>query len=295
MASIDSGCNQTAIPFVSVLMTAYNREKFIAEAIESVLNSEYLNFELIVVDDASNDKTVEIVKRYATIDHRVHLYRNERNLGDYPNRNRAAKYAKGKYLVTVDSDDTMYPGVLEKWVREMETHQARFGIFSHLGNLEPTVLSSEEVLKTHFFHRPILSFGPCATIVLRSYFLEKMQYPEKYGPANDMYHHIKLAASTPVLFFPFPLVNYRLHELQEKNNTYSYLYNNYRYLRDALVEIPLPLLKKDIRYLSKKNKRRFVINLVKFWLETRDWKRTAKAVQYAQFSINDFLTGLLHI
>lgn len=85
-------------PLVSILMTAYNREKYIAEAIESVLASTYTNFELIIVDDCSADRTLEIAKSYEEKDKRIKIYINEKNLGDYPNRNKAASLAKGVYL-----------------------------------------------------------------------------------------------------------------------------------------------------------------------------------------------------
>ncbi len=94
---------------VSVLMTAYNRQKYIAAAIESVLASAYSNFELIIVDDHSNDDTVNIARAYAARDNRIRVYVNEKNLGDYPNRNKAASYAKGEFLKYVDSDDYLYP------------------------------------------------------------------------------------------------------------------------------------------------------------------------------------------
>ena len=86
-------------PLVSVLMTSYNRENYIAEAIESVLASTYKNFELIIVDDRSKDRTVEIARSYESKDDRVKVYINEKNLGDYPNRNKAASYAKGFYIM----------------------------------------------------------------------------------------------------------------------------------------------------------------------------------------------------
>ncbi|MEO8414525.1 MAG: glycosyltransferase family 2 protein [Ginsengibacter sp.] len=100
-----------ARPLVSVLMTAYNREKYIAPAIESVSASTYNNFELIIVYDGSSNNTVNIAKSFASIDHRVSVYVNEKNLGDYPNRNKAASYAKGKYLKYVDSDVISIPTV----------------------------------------------------------------------------------------------------------------------------------------------------------------------------------------
>lgn len=116
-------------PLVSVLMTAYNREKYISDAIESVLASEMGDFELIIVDDCSSDATVEIARDFVRRDTRVRLFVNEKNLNDYPNRNRAASYARGRYLKYLDSDDIMYPHCLGAMVRGMERFpDAGFGL-----------------------------------------------------------------------------------------------------------------------------------------------------------------------
>src|SRR5918993_1638629 len=120
---------QVNVPLVSVLMTAYNREKYIGEAIESVLSSTYTNFELIITDDCSNDRTVPIAKEYADKDGRVKVFVNEKNLGDYKNRNQAASYARGKYIKYLDSDDMMYPYTLQIMVGFMEQFpDAGFGL-----------------------------------------------------------------------------------------------------------------------------------------------------------------------
>ena len=101
-------------PLVSILMTAYNRERYIAEAIESVLAITYRNWELIIVDDCSKDCTTEIAMRYAKKDDRIKVYINEKNLGDYPNRNKAISYASGEYIMFCDSDDKLLPDSVSK-------------------------------------------------------------------------------------------------------------------------------------------------------------------------------------
>lgn len=282
-------------PLVSILMTAYNRQQFIAEAIESVLTTPYENWELIIVDDASKDKTVPIASVYRKQDNRINVYVNEKNLGDYPNRNKAASYAKGKYLVNVDSDDTMFAENLGRWVEEMESQNAEFGIFAKMGNKEPVLLTPAAAIKKHFFEKPILAFGPGATIVKKAYFDRMKGFPERYGPANDMYHHLKLAASSDTLIFPFPLINYRLHESQELNNKYGYLFNNYNYLKDALKELPLPLTEAEIKFLEKKNKRRFLFNIVEYFLKTFNFKKTKEAWKKAGFSFNDSIVAIFHL
>src|SRR5450631_4104476 len=113
---------QNETPLVSVLMTSYNHDEYIAEAIESVLNSTYTNFELIIVDDISKDNSVEIARSYELKDKRIRLFVNEKNLGDYPNRNRAASYAKGKYLKYVDCDDKLFDFSLQYCVQQMEKY-----------------------------------------------------------------------------------------------------------------------------------------------------------------------------
>lgn len=281
-------------PLVSILTTAYNRQEFIAEAIESVLHSTYQNWELIIVDDCSKDNTVAIAKTYAAKDPRIKVYVNEKNLGDYPNRNKAAGYAKGEFLVWVDSDDTMFPDALAKWVAVVQQYGVKFGIFAKMGNKEPVVLPPEKTMHQHFFSKPILSFGPAATITSRDYFKQHNGFPVKYGPANDMYQHLKLASSTDTLIINFPLINYRLHEGQELNNSYGYLYNNYNYLKDALHEINLPLSRKDLLFLSNKNKRRFVVNAFNYLKSTGELKRTFNAIKLAEFSILDFFKALFH-
>src|SRR5678815_4561869 len=92
-------------PSVSVVLTAYNREHYIAESIESVLAQSYGDFELIIVDDASSDRTAAIIESYARTDPRITMEVNDRNLGDYPNRRKAAGLARGRFLKYHDSDD----------------------------------------------------------------------------------------------------------------------------------------------------------------------------------------------
>ena len=108
------------MPLISVLITTYNREQFVSEAIESVLQSTFQDFELIVVDDASVDKTVSVIRNYTDKDSRIKLYINEVNVGDYPNRIKAVQYATGDYIKFVDADDKIYPWTLCAFVSAIE-------------------------------------------------------------------------------------------------------------------------------------------------------------------------------
>src|SRR4051812_49505605 len=106
----------SATPRISVLLTAYNRQDFIAEAIESVLNQSMTDFELVICDDRSTDGTVDTIAAFAGRDSRIRFSINERNLGDYGNRRHAASLARGRLLKYHDSDDVMYRHCLETMV-----------------------------------------------------------------------------------------------------------------------------------------------------------------------------------
>jgi glycosyltransferase involved in cell wall biosynthesis len=269
-------------------MTAYNREKFIEEAIESVLTSTYSNFELIIVDDCSKDRTLSIARTFEAKDNRIRVYVNETNLGDYPNRNKAAGYAKGVFLMNVDSDDAILRDGIENCVKAMNQFpDSGFGIYYGLMGNKPVLINSEIATKDHFFKRPFLLIGPGGTILRREYFNKINRYPVKYGPANDMYFNIKAACFSPIVLLPFEFMNYRRHEGQEINNTYRYLYNNYLYLKDAVHELPLALTEKEKTWIAKKNKRRFFFNTLKYFFRTGDFSKTRQVIKYTQFSFSD--------
>ena len=280
-------------PLVSVLMTAWNRQEFIAEAIESVLASTYTNFELIIVDDCSADNTVAIITAYEKKDTRIKFYVNEKNLGDYANRNRASTYASGEFIMSVDSDDMILQDGIENCVKAMLSFPAeQAGIYFPFTKCLPFALQSKEAIQKHFFEKPFLIVGPGATIIRRSFFEALDKYPEKYGPASDMYFNLKLACHASVLLLPFEFMYYRRHAGQEINNKYSYLVNSYRYLQDALKELPLPLEEKQKKWLHKKSKRRFTVNIIRYFFKTFDYTKTKEAIKKARFTMGDALQGI---
>lgn len=105
---------------VSVIMPAYNREKYIKEAIESVLNQTFQDFELIIIDDGSTDNTVNIIKEFS--DKRIILFQHETNKGVAAARNTGYLAAKGKYIVIADSDDINLPTKLEEQVNFLDNN-----------------------------------------------------------------------------------------------------------------------------------------------------------------------------
>lgn len=107
-------------PIVSVITPAYNAEKYIAETIKSVQGQSFGQWELIVVDDASSDATVQIVQKFVEQDERIKLFANPENIGQGLTRNKAIEIAQGRYIAFLDSDDVWAPSKLEKQVSALQ-------------------------------------------------------------------------------------------------------------------------------------------------------------------------------
>lgn len=101
-------------PIVSIIMPAWNAEKTIQDAIRSVIKQTESNWELIVIDDYSEDETYKRIRWFAARDNRIRIYRNPVNLGVSKTRNRGVKVAKGKWIAFLDSDDIWRADKLEK-------------------------------------------------------------------------------------------------------------------------------------------------------------------------------------
>lgn len=111
-------------PRVSIGLPVYNGENYLREAIESVLAQTFKDFELIISDNASTDRTENICREYAAKDPRVRYYRNEKNLGSAKNFNLAFKLSSGEYFKWLAHDDTLEPQFLERCVELLDRDQS---------------------------------------------------------------------------------------------------------------------------------------------------------------------------
>jgi glycosyltransferase involved in cell wall biosynthesis len=108
-------------PLVSVGLFVYNGERFIEEALNSILNQTFTDFELIISDNASTDRTGEIVQAYAKRDDRIRYYRSEKNMGAGWNARRVYELATGKYFKWAAVDDLIEPDLLRRCVEILES------------------------------------------------------------------------------------------------------------------------------------------------------------------------------
>ena len=250
------------LPLVSLLMTSYNREKYIGFAIESVMASTYSNWELIIVDDRSSDKTLDIAREYEKKDKRIKVYLNEKNLGDYPNRNKAASYAKGKYIKYVDADDAIYPWAVQAEVEMMEKFpEAAYGLDSLIQDdtkMYPILLTPREAYFSHFVKRTgMFHKAPTSSMIKREVFLRENGFRElRMVGDNEMW--LRLSLKYSVLIMPDGMIWSRGHEESESGKlmnkpfiTYHYILVQRQYLEHPDCPLDEPDRKRMHTLLSK--------------------------------------------
>jgi len=254
-------------PAISVLMTTYNREKYVGAAMESVLNSSFKDFELVIVDDRSTDKTVDIVREWQAKDDRVKLFINEQNLGDYPNRNQAAAHATGKYLKYVDADDLIYPwGLQILWECMERFPEAGWGLCSLAQDKArpfPFVLETREAYRYHYLGPGLFHKAPLSSIIKKELF-DAVGGFEPYSHAGDYAMWQKLSLKSPVVCMNQGVVWYREHDDQSSNTQHLHK-KQYLDIKMKFLANPDNKLEKhdllEIQKVERKNKfKSFILN-----------------------------------
>ncbi len=212
-------------PEISLIMSVYNGEEYLSEAVESVLNQTFKRFELIVINDCSTDKTGEILDRYAKLDNRVKVYTNEENLRLPSSLNKGMEYASGKYIARMDADDICLPERLEKQYDFMEKNpnialsSCRFmtlkkGVISSGGCGGKT--DSESVKALLLVTNPILHPG----IIAKADVIKSLGYDKNFTCTEDMELWTRfIMAGYEVRIMPEYLMIYRLHDKQITETT----------------------------------------------------------------------------
>lgn len=173
---------------ISVLMPAYNAADYIREAIDSILNQTFTDFEFVIINDGSTDATEEIILSYS--DERIQYYANECNMGIVTTLNRGIDLCRGKYIARMDADDVSLPDRLEKQVHclDAKRHVVACGtVYAVLGD-EPNMpvdvaTNAEDIL----YDMAIYCQFAHSTMMIRKDTLDqyKLRYREEYKCAED--------------------------------------------------------------------------------------------------------------
>ena len=213
-------------PLVSVLMPNYNCEKYINEAIESILKQTYKNFEFIIIDDSSTDNSWEIIKKYSKKDKRIKCFRNEKNLQIVKTRNKLfEKVSKNsKYLAIMDSDDISHKDRLKKQVHFLEKKENKnVGVVGT--NLIFINENSKEIGKREYkkeiTKKDILIKSPIAqpSCMIRKEVIKKVgnYKKDKYDVAKDFDLWVRVFEFFEIKNIQENLIKYRVFKNQVKS------------------------------------------------------------------------------
>ena len=218
-------------PKISLIMSVYNGEDYLSEAIESVLNQTFEDFELIVINDCSTDSTGEILSKYSQLDSRVKVHTNEVNLRLPSSLNKAISYAQGKYIARMDADDICLPERLEKQYKFMEENpdislsSCRFmtlknGVISSGGCGGKT--DSDSIKALLLVTNPILHPG----IIAKADVIKKLGYDKNFTCTEDMQLWTRFVMEGyKTRIIPEYLMIYRLHDKQITETTLEKQHN----------------------------------------------------------------------
>jgi glycosyltransferase involved in cell wall biosynthesis len=197
-------------------MCARNEEKHIQAAIDSILNQSYHHFELIIIDDASEDATVAIIT--ANKDSRITLLRSEKPLGIAPQANRGLALAKGKYIARMDADDISIPERLAMQVAYLEAHPncgilgSAIDIINSRGRVKkkgyfPFETNHQAIAVDSLFQSPLMQ----PTVMIRASAIKGMEYPPTFHCAEDYHLFARIIHEYDAANLPTSLVHYREH------------------------------------------------------------------------------------
>lgn len=203
-------------PEISVIMPAYNAEKYIAASIESVLSQTFKNFELLILDDASSDKTKEIVLSFAKNDSRIIYVEKQSNHGPATLRNEGIHLAKGNFIALNDADD----------LSESTRFEKQIAVFKSQPNVAVCgswILNFGENMESHVFQAPenptdikltFLSYDCLAnsSAMFRKSCVENIEYQKEYVPAEDYKLWSEVILKHDFYIIQEALVHYRQHE-----------------------------------------------------------------------------------
>jgi glycosyltransferase involved in cell wall biosynthesis len=200
-------------PKVTILMPVYNGEKYLKEAIDSIISQTFSDFEFLIIDDGSTDSSLELIKSYD--DQRIRLYVNDGNKGVVAALNRGIDLAKGKYIARMDCDDISMPGRLEKQVYFLDKNLkvgvcGTSAVFIDENGKELGAYDKEsgDSLALEIW-KPSPIIHPSAMIRVSS--LGQLRYKEEFIHAEDYGLWSEMSGFCKLDNLPERLLSYRVH------------------------------------------------------------------------------------
>lgn len=211
-------------PLISVVMPAYNAQKYLSGAIESILNQTFKKFELIIVNDASTDRTLSIIKSYSGKDPRILIINNAKQLDIAGSLNKGISKASSNIIARMDADDISFPNRLELQYKLINRSKKIAAVGANIVVMDPeekdiatrTYPETSKELKACLF-----KYSPFAHPVVmfrKKIFEEVGKYNPKYSPTEDLDLWFRIGRKHEFRSVPQLLLRYRL---SEKSSSHS--------------------------------------------------------------------------
>ena len=200
---------------ISVILPVYNSEKYISEAIQSVLDQTYSNFELLVLDDGSTDNTLSIINKFA--DERIKIFKSERNYGIVHQLNKGIDNSRGEFIARMDADDISHPERFNKQIDYLNSHPTIdvLGTFANkigeeAGLIQYNYNKSEQISFLLNFYCYMLH----PTVMMRKRIFSKCKYSSDYPLAEDYGLWCQINNGSNLYILDEVLLDYRIHSEQ---------------------------------------------------------------------------------
>lgn len=203
-------------PLVSVIINCHNASKYISESIESVLKQTYKNWELIIYDNCSIDKTYSIIKKFCK-DKRIRYYKSKKFLNLYHARNLAIKKTKGAFIAFLDADDWWKNEKLNKQINFFSKNKNTNVIYSNLFLFDENknknkLFSKDELYNGKVTQKLLDDFKmPILTVLFKKKIFKKYKFNKRYNIIGDFDLFIRMSLNEKILSLQEPLAHYRLH------------------------------------------------------------------------------------
>ena len=218
------------MPRISIIIPSYNHEKYVADAIRSVLEQTYQDFEIIITDDGSSDRTVDVIRGFT--DPRIRLFVFEQNQGACVATNNCIQHASGEYIAMLSSDDVFLPDKLAKQLRFLDEHKEYAGVFSYAKIIDErghdfantnhyyySIFNQPDRTRhewlNYFFYKGNCLCHPSA-LIRKECYTEIGNYDPRFAQQPDFDFWIRLCLKYNIHIIPEKLIEFRV--LQENAN-----------------------------------------------------------------------------
>ena len=258
-------------PRITVLMPVYNCQAYIEESVNSILNQTFSDFELIIIDDASTDNTVEILKTY--IDPRIHLIIKPINKGYTDSLNSGLKLAKGEYIARMDGDDISLPDRFAKQIAFLDSNPDVI-----LCGTRTRIIGTDRIFYVPDEHEKIkinliMGFGIShPTVMMRNSAMEKYQleYNPEMEPAEDYDLWTRMVFCGKLANLNEVLLLYRVHHNQTSSVRKQLQMENTRKIKLRMLQYLIPTIPVEYELFELKN------NVEKNQLSSRKLRKRLK-------------------